>query len=50
MAFALTIRVDGKVLIRTVDRAFSGDFDGVVMINRGGDYTIRSIRVDGERP
>jgi hypothetical protein len=46
----MTVRVDGKVLIRTVDRAFRGRFDGVTMINRGGDYTIRSIRVDGERP
>jgi len=45
----MTVRVDGKVLIRTVDRAFRGAFDGVLMVNRGGDYTIRSIRVDGER-
>lgn len=45
----MTIGVDGKVLIRTVDRTFGGDFDGVVMINQGGDYTIRSVRVDSER-
>jgi hypothetical protein len=45
----MTVRVDGKVLIRTVDRAFRGKFDGVVMVNLGGDYTIRSIRVDGAR-
>ena len=45
----MTIRVDGKVMIQTVDRAFRGKFDGVLMINRGGDYTIRSIRVDGAR-
>lgn len=44
----MTVRVDGKVLIRTVDRAFRGQFNGVIMVNRGGDYTIRSIRVDGE--
>jgi hypothetical protein len=41
----IIVRIDGKVLIRTTDRAFRGEFDGVVMINRGGDYTIRSIQV-----
>ncbi len=43
----MTVRVDGREVIRTVDRAFRGRFDGVVMINKGGEYTIRSIRVDG---
>ncbi len=45
----MTIRVDGNVMICTVDQAFRGQFDGILMINRGGDYTIRSIRVDGAR-
>jgi hypothetical protein len=45
----MTVRVDGNVLIRTIDHAFRGKFDGVIMINRGGEYTIRSIRVDGAR-
>lgn len=45
----MTVWVDGKVLIRTVDTAFRGKFDGIMLINRGGDYTIRSIRIDGDR-
>lgn len=43
----MTVRVDGRAVIRIVDQAFRSRFEGVVMVNKGGDYTIRSISVDG---
>ena len=48
VAGEIAVRVDGKEIMRTVDRAFRGDFDGVVIINKGGDYTVRSVTVDGD--
>ena len=43
----IAVSIDGKEVIRTVDRGFHGAFDGVIVINKGGDYTIRSIAVYG---
>ncbi|MBT6273230.1 MAG: peptidoglycan-binding protein [Chromatiales bacterium] len=44
----MRISVDGKELIAISDRGITGNFDGVVIINRGGNIGIRSIRVHGE--
>lgn len=43
----LTVRVDGKEVFRIADRAFRSAFDGVIMVNKGGEYTVRSITVYG---
>ena len=39
----MTLSVDEKEIIRTQDRSFRDGFDGVIMMNKGGDFTIRSI-------
>ena len=43
----MVIRVDGTEVINVTDRRFRDLFDGVVVINSGGDYALRSITIDG---
>ena len=43
----MVVRVDGTEAIRASDRGFSGNFDGLVLLNQGGDYVVKSITVDG---
>ncbi len=43
----MSIAIDGKVLFSTVDRAFRDPFNGILLINRGEDLTLRQITVDG---
>jgi len=43
----MVVRVDGTEMIRAVDRGFTGAFDGLVMVNQGGDYVVKSITVHG---
>lgn len=45
----ISVRVDGRELFRVRDRTFRGAFDGVVLINKGGEFTIRSVEVRGAR-
>ena len=45
----MTVAVDGTELIRAKSSAFKDSFDGVSLVNGGGDYAIRSIAVYGER-
>ncbi len=45
----MVVKVDGKELIRASDRATKNPFDGIVSINDGGDYVIRSITVMGTK-
>ena len=42
---AMTASVDGAVLIRAESRAPAGPFDGIALVNGGGDYAIREIAV-----
>ena len=44
---ALAVSIDGKEIMRVTDRGFRDSFDAFVLINRGGDYTVRSIAVYG---
>ena len=37
----------GMALIRTIDRRFRDPFDGVLFVNRGGEFTLRSIAAYG---
>ena len=43
----LVVTLDETVVMRATDRAFSGPFDRLVLINEGGDYTVRSVAVFG---
>lgn len=45
----MTLSVDGKDVIDTIDRAFRDTFDGVVLRNAGGDFTVRQIALYGAR-
>ena len=45
----MTLSVDGDTVIDTVDQAFHDPFDGVMLINTGGDYTLRRIDAYGVR-
>ena len=42
---AMAVSVDGAVLIRAESRAPTGPFDGIALVNGGGDYAIREIAV-----
>lgn len=44
---AMKITVDGATLIRVTDRSFRDPFDGITIVNSGGDYGIRRIKIDG---
>lgn len=44
---ALAVSLDGKEIMRVTDRGFRDSFDAFVLVNRGGDYTVRSVAVYG---
>jgi len=44
---AMTISLDGAALFNATDTGFRQTFDGLTVINRGGDYSIHSVIVDG---
>ena len=43
----MVVRVDGTEAIRASDREFTGSFDGLVLLNQGGDVVIKSVTIDG---
>ncbi len=43
----MTLRFDGNPVLETVDRGFRDPFSGFSLINRGGEYGLASIRIDG---
>ncbi|MDZ7810701.1 MAG: hypothetical protein U5L11_12150 [Arhodomonas sp.] len=43
----MQIDLDGQSLIQVTDRGFTDPFRGVVMVNAGGDYAVRSMVVKG---
>ena len=45
----MTATVDGAELIRAKSSALEDPFDGLSLVNGGGDYAIRSVAVYGER-
>ncbi|MDE0391863.1 MAG: hypothetical protein OXI57_07340 [Rhodospirillales bacterium] len=45
----MTATVDGAELIRVTSSALEDPFDGVSLVNGGGDYAIRSIAIYGEQ-
>ncbi len=45
----MVVRVDGTEAIRASDRGFTGSFDGLVLLNQGGDYVVKSVTIDGTK-
>ncbi len=43
----LAVNIDGKEIMRVTDRGFRDSFDGFVLVNRGGEYTVRSVAIYG---
>ncbi len=43
----MVVRVDGNEVMNVTDRSFRDPFDGVALVNSGGDYALRSITIDG---
>lgn len=44
---AMTISLDGTALFNATDTGFRQAFDGFTLINRGGDYSLHSLIIDG---
>lgn len=44
---AMTVSLDGAEVISTSDRGVRGGFDGVLMVNRGGDFLVKRIAFHG---
>ena len=44
---SMTVRIDGQSVIEVIDRGFRDPFDGFTLINRGGEYGLGSLRIDG---
>lgn len=45
----MAISVDGHEVLSTNDRGFSDPFNGLALINRGGDYIVKKIEVSSRR-
>ena len=41
----MTVSIDGREMLKVTDRAVRTPFDGFRMVNRGGDYILKRIRV-----
>lgn len=45
----MKIKVDGRQFIVVTDRSFRDPFSGVAIVNKGGDYAVRRIKIDGTK-
>ena len=43
----MTVNIDGKEVLSASDRGFRDPFDGLALINRGGDYILKQIKISG---
>ncbi len=43
----LAVSIDGKEIMRITDRGFQDPFDAFVLVNRGGEYMVRSVAIYG---
>jgi hypothetical protein len=41
----MAVSIDGREVLKASDQAFRGPFDGLRMVNRGGDYILKRIAV-----
>lgn len=46
----MRVSVDGRPVIEATDRDIAGDWLGLTLVNRGGDYALHELRVDALRP
>jgi hypothetical protein len=46
----MVVALDGKVIIRSVDRTFRDAFDGISIVNHNGEYAFPRIEVFGTNP
>ena len=44
---AMRIAIDGREILAATDMGFQADFDGLRMVNRGGDYVLGRIAIHG---
>jgi len=44
----MTINVDNRKIISAADSSLQGDFSGILFINSGGAYWIRSVEISGQ--
>ena len=45
----MVVRLDGAEIFARTDRGWRDPFDGFHLINRGGDYLLRSLTIDGTK-
>ena len=45
----MVVRLDGAEIVARTDRNWRDPFDGFHLINRGGDYLLRSLTIDGTK-
>ena len=45
----MVVKLDGKPLFSTADRGFNDPFDGFALVNRGGEYILNKLIIDGTR-
>ena len=43
----MAVSVDGDEVLSTQDRGFAGAFNGFRLVNRGGDFIVRSVSIEG---
>lgn len=43
----MAVSIDGKEIIRTRDQSFRDSFDGILIINKAGDFTVKSVTAYG---
>ena len=43
----MTVRLDGKDVMTATDRTFNQGFDGLRLVNRGADYIVKRLKVNG---
>jgi hypothetical protein len=41
----MTVSIDGREVLKASDKAFRGPFDGLRIVNQGGDYIFKRIAV-----
>ncbi|NQW00728.1 MAG: hypothetical protein HQ483_13575 [Rhodospirillales bacterium] len=45
----MTVSVDGQQALSVTDRGFRDPFNGMALINHGGDYIVKNVQVSGAR-
>ena len=46
----MSVVLDGQEVMRVTDKTITKPFDGLLFVNGGGSYYIRSVSVDGLKP